>query len=169
MILFFYTLTMKLNYIFQKGGINVRILFSLLGIFVFSLVSLGAATKISTTLAHESTVVPITPELRKKYPIKPHHAKLSLDCIHCHDGQGTDPEKFETIGDEGCLACHGSKQKVALRTGFMDSFHTNPHNSFHDGLKYHCDDCHQVHQPSKNSCLECHEKELPNWMKKVTP
>lgn len=169
MILFFYTLSMKLKYIFKKGGSKVRILFSFLGIFFFSLVSLGAANKISAPDTNESTVVTITSELREKYPIKPHHAKLSLDCIHCHEGQGKDPEKFEFIGDEGCLACHGSKQKVALRTGFMDSFHTNPHNSFHDGLKYHCDDCHQVHQPSKNSCFECHEKELPNWMKKVTP
>jgi len=110
-----------------------------------------------------------TPELKKKYPMKSHHQQLSFNCVNCHKGQGIDAEKFEAIGDEGCLSCHGSMQKIAARTGYKDLFHTNPHNSYHDGPTLSCDECHHEHQPSENRCTECHEKEVPKWMKKVTP
>lgn len=145
-------------------------IFLLFGIVFFFIVSIWAAEKIT---AYDEAIVSqdiiITPELRKKYPIKKHHEKLSLDCVHCHEGQGTDPKNFEFIGDEGCLACHKSKKRIAQRTEFMDAFHTNPHNSFHDGPTLACDECHQVHEPSINMCSECHSKEVPKWMKDVTP
>lgn len=141
------------------------VLYSCMSFFV--LASLWATQ--SQILQEQEKTVVITEELKKKYPIKPHHEKLSLSCIHCHEGQGDKPENFEFIGDEGCLSCHGSKEKIAKRTAYMDLFHTNPHNSYHDGPTLSCEECHQSHSPSINMCAECHEKEVPNWMKKVAP
>jgi len=153
-------------------GCKVKRIFPLLGVFFLSIMSLWAVSHAitpETTVTEVDPVIEVSPELRKQYPIKVHHAKLSMDCIHCHEGQGTNPEEFEYIGDEGCIKCHGSKEKIAQRTGYMDRFHTNPHNSFHDGPTLSCDECHQVHQESINMCAECHEKEVPNWMKVVAP
>jgi len=154
----------------------VKRVFPILGIFLFSIVLLCISVQAvdnamsPTTTAKEATpVIEVSKELRDQYPIKSHHAKLSIDCIHCHDDQGRVPAKFEYIGDKGCLSCHGSKEKMAKRTGFMDMFHTNPHNSYHDGPTLSCDECHKEHEPSQNRCMECHEKEVPNWMKKVMP
>lgn len=146
-------------------------IFAFIGVFFLSLVFLWANDKVANSDANNSEVAQVineTPELKNKYPIKPHHQQLSLNCIHCHKGQGDNPEQLEAIGDEGCLSCHGSKKKIAARTGYMDLFHTNPHNSYHDGPTLSCDECHKEHQPSQNRCVECHEKEVPNWMKKVT-
>lgn len=145
--------------------------YALIGIFFFSLALVWANDNSSTSDndAKMKQVINISPDIMKKYPIKTHHQKLSFGCIHCHQGQGTAPEKLEAIGDEGCLSCHGSKLKIAARTGYMDLFHTNPHNSYHDGPTLSCDECHKEHEPSQNRCLECHTKEVPNWMRKVTP
>lgn len=137
-------------------------------IFLLTLISLWALNNKPAPKEVEPQIK-ITDELRKKYPIKPHHQKISLRCTDCHENQGNDPEKFEFIDDEGCLSCHGSKEKIAKRTGYKDLFHTNPHNSYHDGPTLNCDECHHVHEPSVNMCIECHEKEVPKWMKKVTP
>lgn len=60
-------------------------------------------------------------ELVEKYPIKPHHAKLYFDCMHCHTNQGDNPEKFKNSGDKGCLSFHKSKEHIAQRTKFMDT------------------------------------------------
>lgn len=60
-------------------------------------------------------------ELVEKYPIKPHHAKLYFDCMHCHTNQGDNPEKFKNPGDKGCLSFHKSKEHIAQRTKFMDT------------------------------------------------
>lgn len=145
--------------------------FPFIGIFFLTIASLWAVNKVKTPdeAIEVTPQIAVSSELREKYTIKPHHEKLSLDCIHCHEGQGTDPEQFEFIDDAGCLSCHGSKEKIAKRTEYMDLFHTNPHNSFHDGPTLNCDECHQVHQPSINMCTECHEKEVPNWMKVIAP
>lgn len=110
----------------------------------------------------------ITPELKKEFPIKSHHENLSFECIHCHAGQGDDPKKYETPGDEGCLSCHKDKQYLANRLKFMDVLHVNPHNSIHDGPNLFCDECHNEHKPSENMCAECHEHDIKIWMK-ATP
>lgn len=146
--------------------------FSFLGIFLFSVIFLWANDKVvipDGNSTKEAQIIHETVELKKKYSIKSHHQQLSLNCIHCHTGQGNNPDQLESIGDEGCLSCHGSKKKIASRTGYMDMFHTNPHNSYHDGPTLSCDECHKEHEPSQNRCMECHEKEVPTWMKKVTP
>lgn len=146
--------------------------FSFLSIFLLLLTFLWASDNVvipDGNNVNEVQVINETPELKKKYSIKSHHQQLVLNCIHCHKGQGNNPEQFEAIGDEGCLSCHGSKKKMALRTGYMDMFHTNPHNSYHDGPTLSCDECHKEHEPSQNRCVECHDKEVPTWMKKVTP
>lgn len=146
--------------------------YSFVGVFFFSLGLLWANDNVAIPNANDVTmteVINVSPEIAKKYPAKPHHQKLSFSCVNCHKGQGSDPEKLEAIRDEGCLSCHGSKIKIAARTGYMDLFHTNPHNSYHDGPTLACDECHKEHEPSQSRCLECHEKEVPNWMKKVTP
>ena len=149
---------------------KMKSILTFIGLSFLIIVSLWAINETTNTTDNAVNVTEkITPELREKYPIKPHHEKLSLDCIHCHEDQGDDPENFEFIGDKGCLSCHGSKDKIAKRTHYMDLFETNPHNSYHDGPTLSCDECHQEHQPSINMCMDCHEKEVPNWMKKVAP
>ncbi|RXJ69801.1 cytochrome C [Halarcobacter ebronensis] len=112
----------------------------------------------------------VNPEVKKKFPIKSHHAELSFNCVHCHEGQGDDPEKFKTPGDEGCLSCHKDKQYLANRLKFMDPLKFSPHNSIHDGPTLYCDECHNEHKPSINMCSECHEHEINDklWMK-ATP
>lgn len=112
--------------------------------------------------------VETTPELVKEYPSKPHHAALSLECIHCHEGQGDNPKEFETPGDKGCLSCHKDKHYLADRLKFMDQLKVNPHNSIHDGPTLFCDECHNEHKPSVNMCIECHEHDIKLWMK-ATP
>lgn len=111
--------------------------------------------------------VTMTPELKEKYPIKAHHAKLSLRCTDCHEKQGDNPEDFKAIGDEGCLSCHKTKQYLADRLKFMDALHVNPHNSIHDGPKLYCDECHNEHKPSDNMCLSCHSNDVKIWMRKT--
>lgn len=107
----------------------------------------------------------IAPELREEYPLKSHHAKLSLECVFCHEGQGDNPREFKMIGDEGCLSCHQSKVHMAERLAFMDKLHVNPHNSIHDGPTLYCDECHNEHKPSTNMCTECHEHDIDLWMR----
>lgn len=108
-----------------------------------------------------------TPELRKEFPMKPHHENLSFDCIHCHEGQGDNPKEYETPGDEGCLSCHKDKESLATRLKFMDELKVNPHNSIHDGPNLFCDECHNEHRPSENMCMECHQHEIEIWMKET--
>lgn len=110
----------------------------------------------------------ISPELKEKFPLKPHHAKLSFRCTDCHEGQGDNPEDYKEIGDKGCLACHKSKEYVAKRLKFMDAIHTNPHNSVHDGTRLSCDECHFEHKKSDNMCASCHSNDVKIWMK-ATP
>ena len=109
--------------------------------------------------------VKITPELKEKFPMKPHHEKLSFKCTDCHEGQGDDPQNFKAIDDKGCLSCHKTKQYLADRLKFMDELHTNPHNSIHDGPKLYCDECHFEHKKSENMCLSCHSNDVKLWMR----
>ena len=108
----------------------------------------------------------MTPELKKEYPIKSYHEKLSLDCLACHEGQGNDPKEFEDPDEEVCLSCHKSKEYLAQRLRFMDTLKANPHNSIHDGPTLYCDECHHSHKKSVNMCVECHQKEINEnfWM-----
>ena len=101
--------------------------------------------------------------LAAQYTLKPHHKALKFECVMCH--QGNDPEKFEPLETEDCLACHGTAKKVADRLQFMDINHTNPHNSFHDGYSLDCYECHAEHEPSSNLCADCHK--TTTWMGKV--
>ena len=89
------------------------------------------------------------------FPLKSHHAKLRLQCENCH--QEADPKLYKRLKTNDCLACHGSAQKVANRTLFMDANHTNPHNSLHDRLDLDCYECHAEHRPSLNLCQTCHD------------
>ena len=141
---------------------NKKTLFSVGFFFILSLVSLCWA-EVNTFSPHMN----ITPELKEKFPIKSHHAKLSLRCTDCHEGQGDNPENFKLIGDEGCLSCHKTKQYLADRLKFMDVLHVNPHNSIHDGPKLYCDECHFEHKKSENMCLSCHSNEVKLWMKET--
>ncbi len=117
--------------------------------------------------ASPSTPFEVTPEIKAKFPVKAHHEKLSLGCVHCHEGQGSDPESFKAIGDQGCLSCHKSKNFMADRLKFMDRLHTNPHNSIHDGPTLYCDECHNEHKESTNMCISCHANDVPLWTRKT--
>ena len=129
---------------------------------------LGVASLVGSEVKASSPQMNITPEMKEKFPIKPHHAKLSFKCTDCHEGQGDDPENFKAIEDKGCLSCHKTKQYLADRLKFMDALHTNPHNSIHDGPKLYCDECHFEHKKSDNMCLSCHSNDVKIWMK-ATP
>ena len=142
---------------------NKKILFSIGFFFIFSVMILFGDG--NTTISEQ---IKISPELKKEFPMKSHHAKLSFECIFCHEGQGDIPEEYEIPGDEGCLSCHKTKEFLANRLKFMDPLHVNPHNSIHDGPTLYCDECHNEHKPSTNMCLECHEHDVKMWMK-VTP
>lgn len=106
-------------------------------------------------------------ELKEKYPIKPYHEKISLKCIHCHEGQGDEPMKFTYVDDEKCYECHGDERKIAQRTSYKNALFSNPHDSMHKNSneKIHCNDCHHAHEPSENSCAECHPSKAFQWMK----
>lgn len=106
-------------------------------------------------------------EFKEKYPLKRIHAKLSLECIFCHEGQGNNPEAFKAVREKTCLECHSSKEKIAQRLDFIGK--PNPHNSIHDGTRLSCDECHNEHKESTNMCAECHEKEIATnmWMRKT--
>ena len=141
---------------------NKKTLFSI-GVFLFlSAISLIGSEAASTPPAKE---VQVSAELKEKFPIKPHHAKLSFKCTDCHENQGDNPENFKLIGDEGCLSCHKSKVYLAERLKFMDALHVNPHNSIHDGPKLYCDECHFEHKKSDNMCLSCHSNDVKIWMR----
>lgn len=109
----------------------------------------------------------MTQEFKEKYPLKRIHAKLSLECIFCHEGQGNNPEAFKAVREKTCLECHSSKEKIAQRLDFIGK--PNPHNSIHDGTRLSCDECHNEHKESTNMCAECHEKEIATnmWMRKT--
>lgn len=130
--------------------------------FIFSVIYLFGGSGNTT-----SSQIFVTPELKKEFPMKSHHDSLSLECIHCHTGQGDDPKEFQTPGDEGCLSCHKNKEFLANRLVFMDDLHVNPHNSIHDGPNLFCDECHNEHKPSINMCAECHEHDVEIWMKET--
>ncbi len=115
----------------------------------------------SVTIAEEKE--PELAELMAEYQLRPHHRKLKFECVMCHEGD--DPEEYEPLETENCLTCHGSRQKVADRLKFMDENHTNPHNSFHDGLDLDCYECHAEHEEPANLCQECHTTD--NWMNEV--
>lgn len=141
---------------------NKKTLLTIGFFFIFSVVFLFGD---STTTVSEQ--IKITPELRKEFPIKPAHSKLSFDCVYCHEGQGNNPKEFTMPGDKGCLSCHKSKIYLAERLKFMDNLHVNPHNSIHDGPRLYCDECHNEHKPSINMCAECHEHDVKIWMKET--
>lgn len=90
-----------------------------------------------------------------KYALKAHHQKLNLPCSACHKEQ--DVAEYKPLATKDCLSCHGSAEKVAKRTGFMDVNQTNPHRSLHDGLDLDCYECHAEHKPSSNLCETCHD------------
>ncbi len=119
--------------------------------------------------AEESTKIIVTPEQEKKYSMKTEHAKLSLECVFCHEGQGKDASSFEAPEEDACLSCHKTKEYLAERLAFMDTHKANPHNSIHDGPNLYCDECHREHEPSVNMCAECHEAEIEKniWMKET--
>ncbi|EMO8117217.1 cytochrome c3 family protein [Salmonella enterica] len=100
----------------------------------------------SDSLVSESTA---------NYALKSHHKKLNLPCTACHKEK--DVSSYKPLATKDCLACHGSAEKVAKRTGFMDINHTNPHRSLHDGLDLDCYECHAEHKPSSNLCETCHD------------
>lgn len=106
-------------------------------------------------------------ELKKEYPIKSYHEKITLKCIHCHEGQGSDAKNFKPVEDEQCFSCHGDKRKVANRTSYMNVLYSNPHDSIHDeaSMSFSCNECHQAHEESQNQCLNCHPSEVSEWMK----
>lgn len=116
------------------------------------------------TLTDEDT------ELKVKYPIKSYHAKISLECIHCHEGQGNDPIKFTSVDDEKCQECHGDKRKVANRTAYMNTLFSNPHDSIHSESyqKLPCNDCHHAHEESENTCANCHPSRAFQWMREFS-
>ncbi len=132
------------------------------GIFIFSVLFLFGGANETLPLKLKAT-----PELKKKFPIKVHHEKLLLDCTFCHEGQGDNPKKYKTPGDEGCLSCHKTKELLAKRLEFMDVLDVNPHNSIHDGPNLYCDECHNEHKESTNMCAECHEHDIKIWMKET--
>lgn len=140
----------------------MRLLFSFL---LFACISNTLFGEENSSKSAIVSILEISDELRAKHKIKPHHAKLHFDCIHCHDNQGSDPVKFKNPGDEGCLSCHKSKKYMAKRTGFMDTLKANPHNSVHDGPNLYCDECHMEHSKPINMCDECHEAEVKQWMR----
>lgn len=131
-----------------------KLLIIAISFFVFSM---------SWAAISETTPEPNWQQLAQEYPIKPHHRALKFDCVMCHS-EAT-PDDYEPLETEQCLDCHGSSQKVANRLKFMDVNHTNPHNSFHDGLDLDCYECHAEHEPSVNLCTRCHE--VGNWMSTV--
>jgi Zn finger protein HypA/HybF involved in hydrogenase expression len=135
----------------------------LVGVFLFFNAMYLIGSEVSKTPPAQE--VAVSAELQEKFPLKNHHAKLSLKCADCHEGQGDEPENFQMIGDEGCLSCHKSKQYLADRLKFMDVLHVNPHNSIHDGQRLYCDECHFEHQKSENMCLSCHSNDVKIWMK----
>lgn len=102
--------------------------------------------------------------LQQTYHIKPHHQAVQLQCKNCHIQ--ADRNEFKPLHTEDCLACHGSAEKVARRTQFMDSNHTNPHNSLHDGTDLDCHECHKEHRPSANLCQTCHDN-TADWFRAV--
>ena len=117
----------------------------------------------------QETKIVVTKEMEKKYPLKPIHGSLVLECVFCHEGQGNNAEDFEAPEETACLSCHKSKEYLAKRLNFMDSLKANPHNSVHDGPNLYCDECHREHKPSVNMCIECHEKEVKTnmWMRQT--
>lgn len=143
---------------------NKKTLFSIGVFLLLSAISLIGSEATTPSPAKE---IPISTEMKEKFPIKAHHAKLSLRCTDCHEGQGDNPENFKAIGDEGCLSCHKTKQYLAERLKFMDTLHVNPHNSIHDGPKLYCDECHFEHQKSDNMCLSCHSNDVKLWMRET--
>ncbi len=140
-------------------------------LFLFGVISLFSVVFLyaEANKASAPKEVVITKEMKKKFPIKNHHEKLSLDCMFCHEGQGKNPEKFGYVDEKVCISCHKSKKHLADRLKFMDKLHVNPHNSIHDGPTLYCDECHNEHKPSVNMCSECHEKEIQTnlWMRKT--
>ncbi|WP_024956022.1 cytochrome c3 family protein [Sulfurospirillum arcachonense] len=148
---------------------NKKTLFSLGFFFIFSVAFLFGSSSEKAAAPEQAKPaveqVKSTPELRKEFPMKSHHAKLSFECVYCHEGQGNNPKEFTTPGDKGCLSCHKSKQYLADRLKFMDKLHVNPHNSIHDGPVLYCDECHNEHKPSINMCAECHEHDVKIWTK----
>lgn len=109
-------------------------------------------------------------ELKEKYPIKSYHEKISLECKHCHEGQGNEHIKFTYVENEKCYECHGDKRKIANRLSYMNVLISNPHDSIHntDNKQIQCNDCHHSHEPSENSCAECHPSRAFQWMKEFT-
>ena len=93
--------------------------------------------------------------VQSEFALKAHHQKLQLPCTACHKEQ--DPAQYKPLATKECLTCHGSAEKVAKRTGFMDTNQTNPHRSLHDGLDLDCYECHAEHKPSTNLCETCHD------------
>ncbi|MBN1839240.1 MAG: cytochrome c3 family protein [Campylobacterales bacterium] len=140
---------------------------TLFSIGVFLLLSAMSLIGSEAATPSPAKEIPISAEMKEKFPIKAHHAKLSLKCTDCHENQGDNPENFKLIGDEGCLSCHKSKVYLAERLKFMDTLHVNPHNSIHDGPKLYCDECHFEHQKSDNMCLSCHSNDVKLWMRET--
>ena len=128
--------------------------------FFLSLMSACLIFSASLVVAEEK---PDWDALSKEYTLKPHHKAAKFDCVMCHSE--SDPADFEPLETENCLDCHKTAQKVADRLKFMDKNHTNPHNSFHDGLSLDCYECHAEHEPSANLCSDCHT--TTTWMSEV--
>ena len=143
---------------------NKKTLFALGFFLIFSVIT----SLIGSEATPPAKKMVISPELKEKFPLTPHHAKLSFKCIDCHEGQGDNPEEYKAIDDKGCVSCHKSKEYVADRLKFMDALRTNPHNSVHDGTRLNCDECHYEHKKSDNMCLSCHSNDVKIWMK-ATP
>jgi hypothetical protein len=153
----------------MKTKVKTGTVFFFLLSMVLFLSNIYAEGDKSSALKKQSETLHVSSELKAKYPLKSHHADLSLECVYCHEGQGKDPSKFEDPDETACLSCHKSKDYLAQRLAFMDTIKANPHNSVHDGKNLYCDECHHEHEPSENMCAQCHEKEIKTniWMRKV--
>lgn len=78
-------------------------------------------------------------------PSKINGPHANLPCTSCHaDG-------MKAPGNEACLACHGSYDKVAERTAKLTP---NPH--FNHRGEQNCTNCHSLHDKSRIECNDCH-------------
>lgn len=120
----------------------------------------------------------------KSSPFLAHtHAKLGITCLTCHQRTFRDglrelastvtksyqlPLKDLAAQTSVCLACHGTYEVLAVRTGNLNgpdgfALGRNPHDSHWGPLP--CSTCHRMHNPSVDFCSKCHLSPMqgPAW------
>lgn len=80
------------------------------------------------------------------------HGKRNVTCSGCHAKRL--PVAEDTVENDRCLSCHGSYEKLALKTASAEFPKRNPHQSHLVALD--CTKCHAAHGESKSYCLQCH-------------